>query len=250
MPRYFVPLIQSSPTAKRWLSQSMEYVSAETRTLFEPYVRWYNWGARAEDLVDPRFVPMAFDGRFPVCVVPGRLDYLVFNEPERIEQGAVSGAEGAQRYGLLVEAFGWENLIVGGWLSGTSWLIEFLEECRRLKLRAPERWHMHGYCHRTDWMTVEEVIAWWEVIMGMVSGTFVITEYGSIDGHFEDFEVMHQFIRGNARIVGDCPFTMELTGYERWYPISWPVPAMMGLVEGGERTALGELWLGNSKTIS
>jgi hypothetical protein len=235
----YLPYV-SSVTRKRGVGVSQEYTNEDDLTLLGASW-WFDWDAAEHNFTGIEYVPMSWSGNM---IETTAKNILVFNEPDNREQANLRPNEAASRYGQLVDRYGVDRLIVGGWTywGGWSWVNLFMQEVSSRGLPMPTRWHCHGYC---EWgITPKQLVDYWTDCHDLTGGTYWITEFGDPFGNLEAITVLPPWMESTSWIERYSAFTTRITGGETWYPSLWPKPAVMALVDDNGLTEIGGIYSG------
>ena len=186
---------------------------------------YYDWGANASLLSDPRYIPMSRN--FEMVDLPlGYNGYLlVGNEPNVPEPyGAGIKANPALcRYTKLVERYTEAKMIVGGvsyWDKATSeiWLKAFRDQLKDYGLPKPYGYHLHGYKRKSNaaWNLTSSIEAWWKKMHSWVNTPIWITEYNTLTGNASTLKKLTNWIKAQPWIERYACFTNRSTPADPW----------------------------------
>jgi hypothetical protein len=202
---------------------------------------WYDWSCSIDDLADPRYVPMSWDGA--ACInlrrtYPGYL--LVLNEPQ--SWGKMTAETGARLTLKLADWYPAARLIIGGCgYFEQEWFRQYVTILGDYR---PAGWHVHGYIEHTSWAEVglRDVIGHlrWCRDITKNQGEFWITEFADTWDGTHARELL-DFVERADWIDRYAWFASRLTGGESYYPQNWQHnPALLG--PDGKLTATGEAY--------
>jgi len=199
---------------------------------------YYDWGATAAYLPDPRYVPMSWTGGHFLPGLPA--DYagylLALNEPDNAGQANLDPCEAAKRVRILAAKFPKAKLIVGGPSAyGGKWLVDFCAELGDFRVAG---WHVHGYA---EWdATDADVLAWFEFARQVTAtGEFWVTELADVNPRPMPATLMLAVKR--AKWIDRFAWFASRLARDDWYlPAHWSNPALIGL--DGAKTSTGDVY--------
>lgn len=202
---------------------------------------YYTWGQG--DLLDPAFVPMDFTGREWYIYEGYAGIVLVFNEPENPGQSNLTPDEAIARYGEFRQRYPQARVILGNvGLWAPVWIQTFQLKMEQAGLPRPYGWGVHGYVE--PGITAEQVIQYWDwfrVTIVRPGEQLWITELADVEGRLSELGKLVAWAQAYADRY--AIFANRVIEAKGWYPLSWPRPNKLALVDdAGLLTTVGEYY--------
>jgi hypothetical protein len=180
---------------------------------------YYNWACYPEQLEDPRYVPMLYNGT-ETNLPLGYNSYVLFlNEPNvQAPYGCdIHPDIASYRYKLATERYPDAKFVVAG---VTAWSVDWSLRFRDLiaGCKPPHAYAVHGYVE--GWIMPEQLFIWWMQHI-TAFGKVWVTEFSDTFGHKDGMFQLTNWLDANPMVERYAAFINRATGEEPWYPGKW-----------------------------